>query len=400
MGKMDSIVVVGSSLAGLRTIEGLRRRGYEGGIVALSAEEEWPYDRPPLSKQFLQGAWGEEKLTLRRQGFEELNVDWRLGVSAERLELADRSLSLSSGEALSYDGLVIATGAVPRHLPGTEGRPGMHVLRSLADARRLREAFAQGGRLAVIGAGFIGLEAAASAREIGVEVVVLEALEAPLLRGLGRILGEWVGDRHREHGVDLRCGVQVEGLLGQDRVEGIALADGSSVQVDHVLVGIGVVPQTEWLDGSGLDVEDGVLCDATGATGVEGVVAVGDCARWFSPRHGRAIRHEHWTSAVEQADVAAARLLAGPEGTPSLDVVPYVWSDQFELRLAMAGEPALGDTLHVGHGSLDEGRFLALQGLEGRLVGAVGMRRPRPLNAARKLLAQGVSFEEAIQEIG
>ena len=397
--KMERIVVVGSSLAGLRTIEALRRRGHEGEIVALSAEAEWPYDRPPLSKQFLKGDWELDRLSLRRQGFDDLEVDWRLGVAADSLDLTHQEVALSTGESLKYDGLVLATGASPRMIPGMAGREGVHVLRSLEDARGLRRALDQGGRLAVIGAGFIGMEAAASARQRGLEVVVVEALEAPLLRGLGRQLGELVGQRHRDRGVDLRCGVGVEGLVGEGSVSGLALSDGSIIEAQNVLVGIGVVPEVAWLEGSGLDVENGILCDATGATSAEGVVAVGDCARWFSPRRGEAIRHEHWTSAVEQSDVAATRLLCGADGAKPLDSVAYVWSDQFEMRLALVGEPAAGDTLHVCHGALDEDRFLVLVGSQGRLVGAVSMKRPRPLNIARSLLEKGASLDEAIEAV-
>ncbi|MDG2048695.1 MAG: FAD-dependent oxidoreductase [Myxococcota bacterium] len=398
--KMERIVVVGSSLAGLRTIEALRRRGHEGEIVALSAESDWPYDRPPLSKQFLKGDWEIDKLSLRRQGFDDLGVEWRLGVSAHSLDLAGRRVALSTGDSVEYDGLVLATGASPRMIPGMADREGVHVLRSLEDARGLRAALDQGGRLVVIGAGFIGMEVAASARERGLEVVVIEAMEAPLLRGLGRRLGELVGQRHRDHGVDLRCGVGVQGLLGEGAVSGLSLSDGSTLEAQNVLVGIGVVPEVAWLEGSGLEVDNGILCDATGATSTEGVVAVGDCARWFSPRRGEAVRHEHWTSAVEQSEVAATRLLCGAAEAKPLDSVAYVWSDQFEMRLALVGEPAAGDTMHVSHGALNEDRFLALLGRQSRLVGAVSMKRPRPLNVARGLLEKGASLDEAIEAVG
>lgn len=399
IGAADRVVVAGCSLAGLRTIEALRSGGHEGEIVALSAESHWPYDRPPLSKQFLKAEWEDGRLSLRRQGFDDLEVTWRLGTAAASLDPASRRVMLPGGEPVEYDGLVIATGARPRLLPGAEGLSGVHVLRGLDDARALQAALASGGRLVVVGAGFIGLEVAASARELGLEVVVVEALAAPLLRGLGRSLGELVGARHRDHGVDIRCGLMVEGFVGDERVEGVKLSDGSVVEAAHVLAGIGVVPEVEWLAGSGLDVDDGVLCDATGATAAENVVAVGDCARWLDPRSGAPTRHEHWTSAVEQSGVAAARLLGGPEAVEPLAAVPYVWSDQFEMRIAITGDPARADTMHVAHGTLDEDRFIALLGRGGRLCGAVAMRRPRQLNAARELLERGARLEEAIAEI-
>jgi NADPH-dependent 2,4-dienoyl-CoA reductase/sulfur reductase-like enzyme len=392
----ERIVVAGASLAGLRAIETLRRRGYAGEIVALCAEPHLPYDRPPLSKQFLKGEWDEERLALRRQGVDDLAVDWRLGSSAASLRAAERRVVLEGGGHIDYGGLLIATGSQPRRLPGSMGIPGVHVLRGLDDARAIRADLGTGARLVVIGAGFIGMEVAASAREIGAEVSVVEALEAPLLRGLGRRLGDLVGARFRDHGVSLRCGVGVSGLEADQRVRAVKLADGTRLEADLVVVGIGVVPATGWLEDSGLDVTNGVLCDATGATTLPGVVAAGDVSRWHNPRYGRALRYEHWTSAVEQSGVAASRLLDG-ESTEPLSQVPYVWSDQFDMRLSIAGEPAQGDTLHVCHGSLDDERFLVLFGGEGRLVGAVGMRRPRELGACREAIERGDSFEAVVR---
>jgi NADPH-dependent 2,4-dienoyl-CoA reductase/sulfur reductase-like enzyme len=396
----DRIVVVGSSLAGLRTIEALRRHGHRGEIVALSAEAHEPYDRPPLSKQYLKGEWGPDRLSLRRQGLDDLEVDWRLGVSATALDAPRRAVSLSDGGRIEYGGLVIATGARPRTLAAAEGLAGIHTLRSVDDATALHEALGRGGRLVVVGAGFIGMEVAASARELGLEVAVVEALETPLLRGVGRTIGEVVAARHRAHGVDVRCGVGVASFGGRGRVESVELADGTVLPADAVVVGIGVVPEVDWLEDSGLDVADGVLCDATGATALDDVVAVGDVARWHWPRAGAPRRFEHWTSAVEQADVAAARLLGGPGSVPDWDPVPYVWSDQFEMRIAIAGEVGDADALHVTHGTLEDDRFIALFGRAGRLVAAVAIRRPRPLNVCRELLEKGASMEEAVDEVG
>jgi NADPH-dependent 2,4-dienoyl-CoA reductase/sulfur reductase-like enzyme len=392
------IVVAGASLAGLRTIEALRREGYAGEIVALSAEKHLPYDRPPLSKQYLKGEWETDKISLRRQGYDDLSVDWRLGVAAAALDPAARTVMLGDGSALEYGGLLIATGSRARRLPGMDALEGVHVLRDLDDADRLRDELGRASRLAVIGAGFIGMEVAASARELGLEVTVVEALAAPLLRGLGPALGGYVGERFADHGVTLRCGVGVDGFVGEQRVEGIRLADGSHVKADVVLVGIGVGPVTDWLEGSGLDISNGVLCDAHGATGLPDVVAAGDVARWHNPLAGGAVRYEHWTSAVEQSGVAAARLLAGERGPAGegLRPVPYVWSDQFEMRIAIAGEVAEADEMRVCHGALEDGRFLALFGRGGKLGGAVAFRRPRQLNAARELIERGAPFAEAV----
>lgn len=393
----ERIVVAGCSLAGLRTIEALRRGGYEGEVIALCAEPHMPYDRPPLSKQFLQGVWDEDKISLRRQGFDDLEVKWEMGCRARALHPSRRELSLEGGlDSIAYGGLVLSTGSTPRPLPGLASLSGIHFLRGLDDARALRSKLGSARRLVVIGAGFIGMEVAASARMQGLEVAVIEALPSPLLRGLGTQMGEWVGARFRDEGVDLRCDVGVDEVLGRDRVEGVRLSDGQVLPADLVLIGIGVVPCCDWLEGSGLDISNGVLCDATGATGLPDVVAAGDVSRWNNPQAGEARRYEHWTSAVEQASVAAERLLAGKGPVSPLAQVPYVWSDLFDLRLSMAGEPGAGDELHVGQGTWADDRFLVLFGREGLLVGAVGLKRPRALNECRDLIAAGSSFKEAV----
>ncbi len=396
----ERIVVVGGSLAGLRAMEALRGRGYAGEITALCAEAEMPYDRPPLSKQFLKGAWDEDRLSLGRDGFGGLEVDWRLGCSAESLDPRAREIRLSDGSTLGYGGLLIATGSTPRALPGAPRLEGMHVLRNLADARALRADLQAGSRLLVIGAGFIGMEVAASARELGLEVTVAEALPSALARGLGDELGGWVAERFSDHGVDIRCGVGVKNFLGDSRVEGVELVDGTRLAADLVVIGIGVEPACAWARGSGLDLGNGILCDGNGATSLPGVVAAGDVARWYNPVYGDAIRYEHWTSAVEQSSVAAERLLAGEGPVEPLCQVPYVWSDLFEMRLAIAGDVGGSDAMHVGQGKLGEDRFLALFGRKGKLRAAVGMKRPRPLNACRTLIAEGASFDEAVSTHG
>ena len=396
----DRIVVVGGSLAGVRTIESLRERGYGGEIIALCGEAEMPYDRPPLSKQFLKADWEEDRLSLRRSGFEELEVDWRLGARASSLDPDAREIGLEDGRSVAYGGLVIATGSLPRSLPGVPVLEGMHELRSLTDARALRADLARASRLVVIGAGFIGMEVAASARELGLEVTVVEALPTVLLRGLGSDLGEWARGRFHDRGVEIRCGVTVKGFRGDVRVEAVELGDGTLIPADMVLVGVGVEPACTWLEGAGLDVSNGILCDGTGATPLPDVVAVGDVARWQNPAYGEAIRYEHWTSAVEQSSVAAERLLAGTGPVESLATVPYVWSDLFDLRLAIAGEVRGSDQMQVCQGGLDEDRFIVLFGREKILCGAVAMKRPRALNACRQLIRGGASFEQALAELG
>ena len=392
----ERIVVVGGSLAGLRAMEALREGGHRGEIIAICGESEMPYDRPPLSKQFLKADWEEDRLSLRRNGFEELGVEWRLGSTAESLDPGLREIRLSDGSALAYGGLLIATGSTPRRLPFAPPLEGIHMLRSLADARSLREDLQPGSRLLVIGAGFIGMEVAASARERGLEVTVVEALPTVLLRGLGEKLGEWVRDRFADRGVQIHCAAGVKAFLGDVRVEGVELDDGRLIPADVVVVGIGVEPACTWAEGSGLDLADGILCDGTGATALPDVVAAGDVARWYNPVYGQAIRYEHWTSAVEQSWIAAQRLLVGQGALEPLAQVPYVWSDLFDMRLAIAGDVRGSDQIYVCQGSLDDERFLALFGREGKLCGAVGMKRPRPLNACRALIGSGASFQEAI----
>ena len=266
-GAGPAVVVVGASLAGLRAVEELRHRGFDGPITVVGAEPHLPYDRPPLSKQLLAGEWGLDRVALTVPtpgGLDGLGVDWRLGTRAVGLDTARRRVALEGGEELPYDGLVIATGATPRRLPGTDGLAGVHTLRTLDDALAIRaELDAGAGRVVVIGAGFIGAEVAATCRARGHAVTLLEALPVPLERALGREMGTVVAELHRDHGVDLRLGVGVAGFEGDGRVERVRLADGSAVPADLVVVGIGVSPATDWLAGSGLALDDGVVCDAT-----------------------------------------------------------------------------------------------------------------------------------------
>jgi len=394
---LETIVVVGASLAGLRTTEALRREGHTGPIVVVGDEPVMPYDRPPLSKQFLKGEWEVDKLALRHGVADDPGVEWRLGRRAEALDPAAKRLTLDGGEALDFDGLVIATGARARTFPSVPPRPGVFVLRSLAHAEALRSALDSASRVAVIGAGFIGMEVAASCRERGLDVSVVEFLETPLVRGLGTTLGNHVAGVFRGHGVELHCGVAVKGFLGEQRVHGLALEDGREIEADVVVVGIGATPNTGWLEGSGLEIDDGVVCDESGAA-ADDIVAVGDVARWWDRRTGRLTRVEHWTGAVEQAGHAARRLLHG-SAAGAFDHVPYVWSDQFALRIQIAGEVRDGDEMEVGLGSLEEGRCLVLFGRDGVLTGAVGFKRARQLNEYRDLIGEGTRFSDAVAKL-
>lgn len=399
MSNLERVVVVGGSLAGLRSVEALRRLGYGGRIVVLGAEREWPYDRPPLSKEVLSGKWQPERTALRKpESYAELDAEWRLGTPATGLDLATRSV-LCGAERVLFDALVIATGSTPRRLPGPP-LEGVHLLRTLDDCLAIRRAFDAGARVAVVGAGFIGGEVAATARARGLDVTMIEALPTPLERQLGAAIGARLLALHRDHGVDLRVGVGVATFEGGSRVERVRLADGSKVEADVVVVGIGVSPATQWLEGSGLALADGVVCDARCRASAPGVYAAGDVARWQHPGYAEPIRTEHWTNATEQADAAVAALLTGSGECAPYAPVPYFWSDQFGVKIQLAGRVLPGDEVRVVDGSLAEGRFVALYGRAGSLVAVLGWSRPRLVMQYRNLLREGVSFEEALRSPG
>ncbi|MFZ6005090.1 MAG: NAD(P)/FAD-dependent oxidoreductase [Actinomycetota bacterium] len=394
----DRIVIVGASLAGLRAAEELRHLGHEGPIALVGDEERKPYDRPPLSKQVLAGARPPEATTLEvtSGSVEDLAIEWHLGERATGLDLQGQRVHLAGRDSLPYDGLVIATGASARHLPGTEGTEGVFTLRTLDDCLAIRAGLdARPSRVVVIGAGFIGAEVAATCRGLGLEVTLVEALPVPLERALGAEMGAVMADLHRDQGVDVRLGVGVAQLEGRGRVESVALSDGSAIDADLVVVGIGVVPNTEWLQGSGLTIEDGVVCDAS-CRAAPDVVAAGDVARWPNPRFGEVMRVEHWDNAIEMGAHAARTLLAGPAGGDAFAPVPWFWSDQYDRKLQLAGRASAGDDVEVVSGSLEERRFVAFYGRGGRLVGVLGMNQPAKVMKWRALLESPTPWDQAL----
>jgi 3-phenylpropionate/trans-cinnamate dioxygenase ferredoxin reductase subunit len=393
----SSITIVGASLAGIRAAETLRRDGFAGTITLIGDEPHAPYDRPPLSKQFLAGTIERDRLSLvAPDALTALGLELRLGVRAVGLDVETRTLRLDDGTAHTYDGLLIATGATPRRLPGTEHLAGVHTLRTVDDSIALREAFGAGPRrVVVIGAGFIGAEVAATARGLGIEVSMIEALPVPLGRVLGDDIGNVMAAVHREHGVDLRLGVGVDGIDGDTRVERVRLSDGSVVDADIVVVGIGVVPNTGWLEGSGLEIDNGVLCDAT-TLAAPHVTAAGDVARWYNPRFDETARVEHWDHAIEMAAHAARRLLVDDAEATAFAPVPFFWSDQYDRKIQLAGRTRYDDTVELVTGSLEERRFAAVYGRAGRLVAVLGMNRPRHVMQYRQLITQGASFDDAL----
>jgi len=361
----------------MRAAQALRREGHAGRLVVIGNERHWPpYDRPPLSKQVLTGEWGVDRARLRADAT--LDVDVMLGRTAMALELAAGSVTLEDGSSVSFDGLVIATGAAPRTLPCHGALAGMHVLRTVDDCIALQRDLGMARRVVVIGGGFIGSEVAASCRTLGLDVTLVEALEAPLVRALGAEMGAFAAELHRANGVDLRLGVGVQTIAGDGRVEGVELTDGAELVADVVLVGIGVTPSTGWLDGSGLVIEDGVVCDsscvALGSSG--NIVAVGDVARWVNPLFDQSMRIEHWTNAGEQAVHAARALIHGSVAAGVFAPVPYVWSDQYGVKLQFLGTSAPGDEVRVVEGSVAERRFVAAYGRAGVTVGALCVGLP------------------------
>ncbi|WP_199781484.1 NAD(P)/FAD-dependent oxidoreductase [Streptomyces sp. SPB074] len=382
------ITVVGASAAGLSAVEGLRRAGYTGTLTLIGEEQHLPYDRPPLSKQLLSGVWDADRLHLRGEDdFQALGVELKLGQPATALDTAARQVVLADGTVVGYDALVVATGTRARRLPGTESVRGVHVLRTLEDALALREDLAAKPHLAVVGGGFVGAEAAAVARRLGCEVTLLTDTAQPMGDALGDELGALLRTVHQEHGVRIETGARVEEVLADGgRASGVRLADGRTLTADAVLVGIGARPNTEWLTGSGVPVGNGVECDATLYAGF-GVWAAGDVACWLHARTGEPWRIEHRTNAAEQGLAVARNILAGPGRTVAFDPVPYVWSDQYDLKIQIYGRTRGADEVRVVEGSTAERKLVALYARNGRICAAVGINMVRALRGYRAQVA-------------
>ena len=379
------VLVVGASAAGLSTVEALRRKGYRGEITVLGDELHAPYDRPPLSKQVLSGAWEPARAALRTQEMlAALEAELVLGDPAVALDPATRTVHTGSGRELRADAIVIATGVRPRTLPGQDGLAGVHVLRTLDDALALRTSLLGCARLVVVGEGVLGAEIAATARTLGLAVTIAGPLPAPLALQVGPLVSGLLAELHRERGVVLRLGAGVEGLIAEDgRVAGVRLGTGEVLPADVVVVAIGASPATQWLEGSGLRLDNGVVCDSR-CRAAPGIYAVGDVARWHHEQLGRLIRLENRTNVTEQAGAVAAVILGADQ--PYVPV-PYFWTDQFDVKIQVHGLIPAGAEVDVVEGDLAARRFVARYRSDGVVTGVLGWNMPKQSRLRRAEIA-------------
>ncbi|WP_163888361.1 NAD(P)/FAD-dependent oxidoreductase [Mycolicibacterium hippocampi] len=390
MTTSGGVVIVGGGLAAARTAEQLRRSEYAGAITIVSDEEHLPYDRPPLSKEVLRSET--DDVTLKPAEFyAEKDITVLLGNGARSLDTAAQTLTLADGSELGYDELIIATGLLPKRISSFPDLEGIFVLRSMDESLALRKAAGAARRAVVIGAGFIGCEVAASMRGLGVDVVLVEPQPAPLASVLGEQIGGLVTRLHRDEGVDVRCGVGVTEVSGEGRVQKVTLGDGTELDADLVVVGIGSRPATEWLDGSGITVDNGVVCDDAGRASAPHVWAIGDVASWRDTVGGQ-VRVEHWSNVADQARALVPALLG--QDAPATVSVPYFWSDQYDVKIQCLGEPEATDTVHIVE---DDGRkFLAYYERDGVVVGVVGGGMPGKVMKARSKIAAGAPIADVL----
>ncbi|MBW0101239.1 NAD(P)/FAD-dependent oxidoreductase [Pseudonocardia sp. KRD291] len=397
------VVVVGAGAAGLATVDALRAGGHAGGIVLVGEEAHAPYDRPPLSKQVLAGTWEPERVTLRSvDDLAAARVDCRLGVRAVGADPDARTVALSDGSVLAYRDLVVATGAGARRLPFGHDLEGVHVLRDLDDVLGMKAALDRrdGARVVVVGAGFLGAEVAAVARDLGSEVSLVDTLELPLRSVLGDEVGAMVADLHREHGVALHLGHGIVSFTAASgAVSAVVLDEGTELPADLVVVAIGAVPAVDWLRGTTIpiagespdDGAGGIRCDEVGRAG-DHVYAVGDVAAWWSPRENRFVRLEHRLTATEHARTVSRELLGLSREAAA--PVPYFWSDQYDLKLQAFGLPSGGDEFRVVEGTLADRRFVGVYGHAGRVSAVIGAGKAKAVRQWRQAVAEGRSWDE------
>ncbi|OZC52467.1 FAD-dependent oxidoreductase [Rhodococcus sp. WWJCD1] len=390
-------VIVGASIGGVRTAQALRNAGFDGRVVLVGDEAEMPYDKPPLSKAVLAGEVEPDQVRLIDEaGAVELDIDLVLGSAAIRLDVAESTVLLENGTVVRYDAVILATGASARPSPWGD-RSGIHVIRSMADAVALRADLAAGGRLAVVGAGFIGAEVAATGRKLGLEVTMIDPSPVPMSRILGAEMGQRFIDLHAAHGVDVRLGVGVETIDGERGAFRIGLTDGSALDASVVVVGIGAQPNDRWLTSSGLDIDNGVVCDRfCKAVGQANVYAVGDVARFDNERRGGLTRLEHWTNAVDQATVVAHNIV-----TPSEPLghrpVEYVWSDQYDWKIQIVGLAGSRENILVEHSTTPDRFAIAYASADSYLAGVVAVNWPKVVVAARRGLDNDTTFASFVE---
>lgn len=392
----DGVTIVGGGLAAQRCCETLRSRGFEGPIRIICQEPRAPYDRPPLSKEVLAGKRSSATLNFRSpEWYAERDVELLLGESALSLDVGRQMLGLASGATLHYGAALIATGSRPRNLPGVAHYANVHTLRTIADAERIRDGLCRGGPLVVIGAGFIGLEVAATARCLGLDVTVIEAAPAPLLRVIGPKLGGWFADLHRTEGVEMLLSARIARIGGKDgRADWVELEDGRRIACDVLMIGVGIEPDTKWLKGSGF-AADGVRANSSGRTAAPNVFAAGDAARLLNPNTGEYERSEHWEAAAQQGAQAARAMLGLETKAPPL---PSFWTDQYGIRIQTLGDARDADLIEID-GDPAERDFTALMLRDGTTVAGLIAGRPRALPELRNRIEEATKEEKDRDEV-
>jgi len=390
---MPTIAIVGASLAGSSAAATLREEGFDGRTVLIGAEPQLPYDRPPLSKNYLRGTTSFEKTLLRPPEFyRERDIEMRLGTTVTRVDAEKRMLALQDGERLEFDQLLIATGGRNKRfpIPGID-LPGVYDLRTVADADRIREAIGHGGRAVVVGLGFIGAEVAASMRQSGLEVVAVEPFKTPLYRALGEEIGRVVEGLHRDNGVEMILDDAVTAFEGSGKVERVVTRNGRRIECSLAVFGLGIEPATELVAGTPVRVDNGIVVDDQCRTNVPGIFAAGDVANHHHPVCGRQIRVEHWQNGVKQGAAAARSMLGRGQ---SYDEVHWFWSDQFDANIQYAGFHAPWDRMVV-RGSLPERKFLAFYLTEGRVESVVAINQGRDMRRTLPIIKARVAVDPA-----